>query len=275
MAAYDVLALDLDGTTLTSSREILPVVRDAIRRIRHQVMVLLVTGRHHTAAYPYYQALQLETPIISCNGTYVYDYQRQQILAENAIPHAQAAQFIALAQQHHLNLVMYVTDRMTFSKTQPIQYMTVLEQWAQQFPSSSRPRIERIDDFYAEMQRHQYVWKFVIEGEIADVEFFAGLPYIRDHFTGERSWSNRIDFSNKGNTKGARLKEFLQQHEIDPRRMIAIGDSDNDISMLQLAGLGVAMANADAAVKQAADCITQDTNDGLGISQIISDYFAD
>jgi Cof subfamily protein (haloacid dehalogenase superfamily) len=275
MAAYDVLALDLDGTTLTSSREILPVVRDAIRRIRHQVMVLLVTGRHHTAAYPYYQALQLETPIISCNGTYVYDYQRQQILAENAIPHAQAAQFIALAQQHHLNLVMYVTDRMTFSKTQPIQYMTVLEQWAQQFPSSSRPRIERIDDFYAEMQRHQYVWKFVIEGEIADVEFFAGLPYIRDHFTGERSWSNRIDFSNKGNTKGARLKEFLQQHEIDPRRMIAIGDSDNDISMLQLAGLGVAMANADAAVKQAADCITLDTNDGLGISQIISDYFAD
>jgi Cof subfamily protein (haloacid dehalogenase superfamily) len=275
MAAYDVLALDLDGTTLTSSREILPVVRDAIRRIRHQVMVLLVTGRHHTAAYPYYQALQLETPIISCNGTYVYDYQRQQILAENAIPHVQAAQFIALAQQHHLNLVMYVTDRMTFSKTQPIQYMTVLEQWAQQFPSSSRPRIERIDDFYAEMQRHQYVWKFVIEGEIADVEFFAGLPYIRDHFTGERSWSNRIDFSNKGNTKGARLKEFLQQHEIDPRRMIAIGDSDNDISMLQLAGLGVAMANADAAVKQAADCITQDTNDGLGISQIISDYFAD
>jgi Cof subfamily protein (haloacid dehalogenase superfamily) len=275
MAAYDVLALDLDGTTLTSSREILPVVRDAIRRIRHQVMVLLVTGRHHTAAYPYYQALQLETPIISCNGTYVYDYQRQQILAENAIPHVQAAQFIALAQQHHLNLVMYVTDRMTFSKTQPIQYMTVLEQWARQFPPSSRPRIERIDDFYAEMQRHQYVWKFVIEGEIADVEFFAGLPYIRDHFTGERSWSNRIDFSNKGNTKGARLKEFLQQHEIDPRRMIAIGDSDNDISMLQLAGLGVAMANADAAVKQAADCITQDTNDGLGISQIISDYFAD
>jgi Cof subfamily protein (haloacid dehalogenase superfamily) len=275
MAAYDVLALDLDGTTLTSSREILPVVRDAIRRIRHQVMVLLVTGRHHTAAYPYYQALQLETPIISCNGTYVYDYQRQQILAENAIPHVQAAQFIALAQQHHLNLVMYVTDRMTFSKTQPIQYMTVLEQWARQFPPSSRPRIERIDDFYAEMQRHQYVWKFVIEGEIADVEFFAGLPYIRDHFTGERSWSNRIDFSNKGNTKGARLKEFLQQHEIDPRRMIAIGDSDNDISMLQLAGLGVAMANADAAVKQAADCITLDTNDGLGISQIISDYFAD
>lgn len=275
MAAYDVLALDLDGTTLTSSREILPVVRDAIRRIRHQVMVLLVTGRHHTAAYPYYQALQLDTPIISCNGTYVYDYQQQRILAENAIPHAQAAQFIALAQEHHLNLVMYVTDRMTFSKTQPIHYMTVMEQWAQQFPSSSRPRIERIDDFYAEMQRHQYVWKFVIEGEIADVEFFARLPYIRDHFTGERSWSNRIDFSNKGNTKGARLKEFLQQHEIDPRRMIAIGDSDNDISMLQLAGLGVAMANADAAVKQAADCITQDTNDGLGISQIISDYFTD
>lgn len=269
---YDVLALDLDGTTLNSSREIVPAVLESIRQIRDRIMVLLVTGRHHTAAYPYYHELGLTTPIISCNGTYVYDYHQQRILAEQSIPHDRAAQFIELAESHHLNMVMYVTDKMTFSSLKPIQYMTLLEQWASHFPHAFRPQIERIDDFHAEMQRNEFIWKFVIEGEPAEVDQFAAIPWVQANFTGERSWFNRIDFSNKGNTKGARLQQFLKQHQLDPARMIAIGDSPNDITMLELAGLGVAMANADASVKAVADVVTRESNDGAGISEIIHRY---
>lgn len=38
------------------------------------VQVLIVTGRHHVAIHPFYQTLQLDTPAICCNGTYLYDY---------------------------------------------------------------------------------------------------------------------------------------------------------------------------------------------------------
>lgn len=270
---YQVLALDLDGTTLNAEHRILPPVRDAIRRIKDRVTVLLVTGRHHTAARPYYYELELDTPIVSCNGTYVYDYQQEAVVAQNAIPHDVARTFLDVAYAHGLNVVMYVTDKMVFSASRPAAYMQVMEAWAQQFPPAIRPAIERVESFYDELAASRYVWKFVAEGDIAAITAFSQLPWVKAHFSGEQSWSNRIDFARKGNSKGARLAELLAQRGIDPAGVVAIGDNHNDISMLELAGLGVAMANAEEPVKRAADIVTQETNNGRGIGEIIADYF--
>ena len=271
--SYRVLALDLDGTTLTSDHHIIPAVRDAIRRLSSHYMVLLVTGRHHTAARPYHHELGLTTPVISCNGTYVYDYQSNSVLTESAIPHDLAQQFLTLALQHELNLVMYVTDRMAFSANNPIAYMTVMERWAEQFPSDIRPQIVRVPSFEAELASSDYVWKFVAEGDLEKIAAFTQLEWVQANFTGEKSWANRIDFSRRGNTKGARLSEFLAQHQIDPQHVVAIGDNHNDISMLKLAGLGVAMANAEDEVKAIADQVTRESNNGQGILDVLQEYF--
>jgi Cof subfamily protein (haloacid dehalogenase superfamily) len=236
-------------------------------------MVLLVTGRHHTAARPYHHELGLTTPVISCNGTYIYDYQTNSVLKESAIPRETAQQFLQLAQQHDLNLVMYVTDRMAFSAHNPIAYMNVLARWSENFPADIRPQIVGVSSFEAELANSEYVWKFVAEGDIERINAFAQLDWIQENFTGEQSWKNRIDFSRRGNTKGARLHEFLAQHQIDPQQMIAIGDNHNDISMLKLAGVGVAMANAEAEVKAIADRITKESNNEQGILDVLQEYF--
>lgn len=270
---YRVLALDLDGTTLTSDHQIIPAVREAIQQLRSQIMVLLVTGRHHTAARPYYYELGLDTPIISCNGTYIYDYQTNRVLAENAIPQDIGMQFLQLAKQHDLNLVVYVTDRMTLSAQKPIAYMAALEQWAEQCPEAVRPQILRVESFEDEVKNSQYLWKFVVEGDIEKITSFSQLNWVQEHFTGEQSWHNRIDFSRKGDTKGARLQEYLAQHNIPLSEVIAIGDNHNDISMIQAAGLGVAMANAEDAVKAIADQVTKEGNNGQGILDILQQYF--
>jgi len=55
--------------------------------------------------------------------------------------------------------------------------------------------------------------------------------------------------------------------------VIAIGDNHNDISMIQAAGLGVAMANAEDAVKAIADQVTKEGNNGQGILDILQQYF--
>ncbi len=75
---YNVLALDLDGTVLTQEHTIHPAVKQAIHKAAKQCHVMIVTGRHHTAARPYYDELGLTTPIICCNGTYIYDYQNEK-----------------------------------------------------------------------------------------------------------------------------------------------------------------------------------------------------
>ncbi len=67
-----VIALDLDGTLLTSTKTILPQSLEALSRAKDAgYQILIVTGRHHVAIHPFYQALALDTPAICCNGTYL------------------------------------------------------------------------------------------------------------------------------------------------------------------------------------------------------------
>ncbi|EPW4423549.1 HAD-IIB family hydrolase [Vibrio vulnificus] len=123
---YKVLALDLDGTVLTDDHSIHPEVKSAIMEAKHKCHVVIVTGRHHTAARPYYDELGLTTPIICCNGTYVYDYHNDQVLKHNSIDKEDALTFIALAKEFQVRMVMYVTDAMTYSNYNPI---TICKRW--------------------------------------------------------------------------------------------------------------------------------------------------
>lgn len=74
-----VIALDLDGTLLTPHKTLLPSSLDALSRAKEAgFQLIIVTGRHHVAIHPFYQALALETPAICCNGTYLnYSYSKQ------------------------------------------------------------------------------------------------------------------------------------------------------------------------------------------------------
>ncbi|MGR5457370.1 HAD hydrolase family protein, partial [Vibrio alfacsensis] len=74
--------------------------------------------------------------------------------------------------------------------------------------------------------------------------------WIKRNFNGERSWSNRIDFAAQGNSKGKRLADYVKGLGYEAHHVIAAGDNHNDISMLEYAGLGIAMKNADEMVKQ-------------------------
>ncbi|NDJ56322.1 Cof-type HAD-IIB family hydrolase [Enterobacteriaceae bacterium 4M9] len=271
--SYLALALDLDGTTLTSAHTIMPAVKEGIMRVKKQATVILVTGRHHSAAYPYHYELGLTTPIICCNGTYVYDYGQRAVLTDNAIPHEQARHFIALAQTFSLRLVMYVTERMVYTARYPVRYMEALQQWAAGFPAPVQPQIACIPSLEEELANSTHVWKFVAEGELAAIDAFSNHPWVREHFSGEQSWSSRVDFARKGNNKGARLQEYLEQHGISPTQLVAIGDNHNDISMLSLAGMGIAMANAEPQVKQIARQVTRESNDGRGILDVLNTCF--
>ncbi|WP_277395227.1 HAD-IIB family hydrolase [Erwinia sp. JH02] len=70
--SYRIIALDLDGTLLTPSKTILPESLEALKKAQQAgIKILIVTGRHHVAIHPFYQALALDTPAICCNGTYL------------------------------------------------------------------------------------------------------------------------------------------------------------------------------------------------------------
>lgn len=269
---YKLLALDLDGTTLTSENKILPEVKAAIEKAKQHLQVMIVTGRHHTAAKPYYLELGLDSQSICCNGTYIYDYPNKKVMVENSIPKDIGEQFITLAEKEKLKILMYVTDAMTISKTEPVEFIAKLEAWAENFADDIRPDIRRIDSFKQTLAENEYLWKFVVEGEPESVLEFTKLPFIQHNFSAEQSWSNRFDFAYKGNTKGARLQEFLAHNNISASEVIAVGDNFNDISMIEVAGLGAAMAHSADEVKASADFVTSEDNNGRGIIEVLEKF---
>ena len=80
-----------------------------------------------------------------------------------------------------------------------------------------------------------------------------------------------IEIVPRGASKGDGLRRVLDRLAVDPAQTLAIGDGENDIEMLQLVGLGVAMGNAGVAVKRAADAVTA-TNDADGVALALERY---
>lgn len=270
MSHFKVLALDLDGTVLSNAHTISPALKATINRIKPFVKVLIVTGRHHTAAQPFHEELGLTTPIICCNGTYQYHYGEQNVVNSNEIDPDIAHQFLDLANEHNMNVAMYVTKAMLFNPEKPAVYMKDMTQWAQSYPEGKQPQILAEPNFHNAISNAEHVWKFVIEGDHTD--HFAELAFIKEHFNGERSWHNRLDFARKGNQKGHALADYVHSLNLTAADVMAAGDNHNDISMLNYAGLGVAMSQADARVKAAAQKISYaDNNTETGLSSTIDD----
>ncbi|HBV76997.1 MULTISPECIES: Cof-type HAD-IIB family hydrolase [Vibrio] len=270
---YQFLALDLDGTTLQNDHTLNPAVKSYVQKIKHDYPVMIVTGRHHTAAKPYYDELELTTPIICCNGVYRYDYSSQQPQSSMPIPHDFAQQFLNLAHSFKLQLVMYTADGMAFSQKDPISYMLPLYAWAQSYPVKNRPNIYQVSSFEQELKQTEYIWKFVVQGEEERFTAFLQLPFIQQYFSGSMSGPNRIDLAMKGHSKGNALSHYLQIVKVNAQQVVAAGDNYNDISMLQSAGCGIAMHHAHQEVKQHANIICSTDNHGEGLSQLLHQYF--
>lgn len=271
--AYELLAIDLDGTILQDDLQLNIYSKELILRLKARYHVLIVTGRHHTAAKPYYEQLQLDTPIICCNGTYIYDYQQDTVLYENAINQDLAAHFIHSSQQHQLKMVMYIADAMVYSLDDPIAYMKPLDAWAKTFPKTKQPHIYQTDEFTALAKTTDYIWKFVVEGDPLPLQQFLQQDWIKDKFEGTWSDSLRIDLTTIGNNKGHALARYAKQLGIKPQNIVAVGDNFNDISMLRFAGVGIAMQQANAEVKVCADIISETDNHGDGVSRVLQQFF--
>ena len=92
--------------------------------------------------------------------------------------------------------------------------------------------------------------------------------------TTERSWVNRFDFAMKGNLKGTALERYAKRIGVSSDKVVAVGDNFNDLSMLQYAGLGIAMKNSADAVKEHAQLITEYDHDSeAGLAELLSSIF--
>ena len=268
---YRLIALDLDGTLLDSQLKIRPKTIDALQCARDQgVGVMIVTGRHHSAAYAYWHQLGLDLPTICCNGAYIYDFKTGKALAGDPFPSAEARTFLKLARAHPAHLMIYTDTAMVYEHGDaPLP--EGMGNWAAQLPENLRPRLASVASFNELIDSQAVIWKFLaVPDSDAVMESLLSTANTQGFYC-VRSGGNRIDISRAGNSKGKRLAEFIEQRGLSPDQVIAFGDQDNDREMLQLAGLGVAMGNAHEDVRASADWVTG-PNDGDGIGDALQRF---
>lgn len=273
--SYRVIALDLDGTLLTPQKTILPESITALQHAREAgAKVVIVTGRHHVAIHPFYQALALDTPAICCNGTYLYDYHAEKVLASDPLRPEQAAQMVDLLTAHRVHGLMYVDDAMLYleSSEHVKAHVARTQNWAQSLPESQRPVFRSVPSLKEAAQEVKSIWKFALtDSDIPKLKQFTVEVERELDLSCEWSWHDQVDVAQRGNSKGARLAQWVKSQGMSMDQVIAFGDNYNDLSMLESAGMGVAMGNADDAIKSRAD-MTIGTNLETGIAETLYKY---
>ena len=106
-----VIALDMDGTLLTTEHEILSETVDSLQLARKQgVKIILVTGRHHMLAYPSHAFLDLDTPIICSNGAYLFDPFIKKIVSGFPLEEEQWRSALSLVENYGLDVICVITS---------------------------------------------------------------------------------------------------------------------------------------------------------------------
>lgn len=268
---YRLVALDLDGTLLDSQLQIRPETIAALARLRARgIEAMIVTGRHHVAAYPYWKQLGLKLPAICCNGAYLYDFANDRPLASDPLTRDEARQLLALSRQHAVYTMVYDRDFMAYETVDG--HLRKLLNWAATLAPAVRPRFEKVESFERLVENAQIIWKFISAGDdfatmrafVDDVEQSLGLCCVW-------SGSSRLDITHAGNSKGHRLTQWIAEQGIAASEVIAFGDHQNDIEMLRMAGMGVAMGNSQADVQACADWVTG-SNDDNGIADALQRF---
>ncbi len=265
---YKLIAIDLDGTLLNNNKEISQRNMQAIALAKNKcVRVIVCSGRVYMGARLFAKQLDLTDPIIACNGAKISQNKDGKELFAQHICKEACLEIIDLCHKHNVYYHIYADDIMLSEKME-FATLKYYERNKQLMPED-RVEIEIVADMKQKiLTMQQNVLKFVIISQNDDV-----LAKIRReaHLISQvdvmSSNYDNFEIVDKGVSKGEALKFLSKELGIAPEEMIAIGDNENDISMLNYAGLGIAMGNGEQCAKDIAQYITaSNEEDGVALA---------
>ena len=258
-----LIALDLDGTLTDDNKNITPHTLEALMQVQRQgqeykedkslalqgVRLVLASGRLlHMEQYG---------GILMCyNGGHVEDCATGEVYVEQQLPEEVLPVLHDLQEQSGMTLMTYYEDKI-YTEHPDNEYVAISAY-------NNKMQVVGIEDFVRDAPRplnkclmvgpheKQVIWESRIQEATRDVlSVCHSTPYF-------------IELLPQGIDKGPSLVSLAAKLGIQPSEVMAFGDSFNDIHMLLLAGTGIAMGNAEEAIKQAADFVTLDNNhDGV------------
>jgi Cof subfamily protein (haloacid dehalogenase superfamily) len=243
-----LIALDLDGTLMGKERIISPRVRRAVHQVMDQgCLVTIATGRGFASAAPYARDLGVNAPLICYQGALIRDHRDGVTVHTATIPLSVARDLIAFSEARRLNFQVYTEDDQAYaSRMDPI---------TARIAELSGIPVTPVKDLANWLSRPPIKVLFFEQEEAVP-----GLvQHLQARFDGHlhivRSWDRLIEATGPNVSKGEALARLATHLGIAQLATLAIGDQDNDVSMIAWAGTGVAMGDASPAAKAVADVI--------------------
>jgi hypothetical protein len=268
---YKLIVTDMDGTLLNSDKKISEETLLALRALMNAgCKFTLATGRIYRAAKRYGDQIGIKTPLICCNGAVIVDPATDELLYGAPIPKAIGQKVIEIARRYDVYFHLYdkeviYSERMEniiayfrkVSKDQPPQYRIHTEVVADALAIFDQTAIYKIGLHYDNTDRAMAMRK-----EIEEIDGVSGF----------KSLETIYDVLLSGVNKGSALAHLCELLSIERGQVMAFGDNENDLEMLEFAGMGVAMANAEAFVQDVADHVTA-SNDEEGVLKALEAVF--
>ena len=274
-----IISLDLDGTLLDSQKRLSEGNRAALEEAAAKgVHIVPTTGRFFGMMPQAIRDLPFVRYAITINGAQVYDRETDTAIVREEIPLDMALDIIRLLDGYD---VIYDCYRSNWG------WMTESLQARAEDYATDAHYLKMVREFRNPVpELKEYLKSTAAEGDVQKVMLFARntpgsesvtkaiteavaarFPSIK---TTSSTWNNlelNIATAHKGNS----LKRFAEHLGYTLENCMALGDGTNDLSMIQAAGLGVAMSNAHPLVLAAADHVTA-SNDEDGVAKAIRDF---
>lgn len=262
-----LLVLDIDGTLTNSKKEISPETKRAIKLIQergHKVM--LASGRPTSGMRRFEKELELEKYggyLLSFNGGRIINCRTGNVVFQKIFPSVLVPQAYHFAKENNCGLITYMGDKII--SMGPTDEYIELESRINGMP------VVQVSDFLNFVDFE--VNKLLMTAEPGPAEKYTEYLSEKygDRISVYRSEPFFIEWMPKGIDKASSIDRMLSSVGLTRENTICCGDGYNDLTMIEYAGVGVAMANAQPKVKEKADYITA-SNDEDGIVQVIDEF---
>jgi Cof subfamily protein (haloacid dehalogenase superfamily) len=260
---FRMVAIDLDGTLLSSRKTITPKTHTAIRQaLEVGVKVVLATARPPRSVRSYYEALKLDTPTINYNGALIWDEPRRKAIEHVPLDPAIAWKIIRWGRRQYPQLMVSVEilDKWYTDHYEELpEYMT---ETAKQFTP----------DFIGPLEAFLKVpiTKLMLVGapaRIGELERGIGERFARQ-VAQTRSDSYLLQLMNPKTSKADALAKIAEMYGVTADEVLAMGDAPNDVDMLNWAGMAVVPENGWPEAKAAADLVVP-SNDADGVAEAL------
>lgn len=266
-----LLALDVDGTLVTDSNEVLPETRTAVHRAyREGLAIVLATGRRYRTTRRAMDQLGLELPAVCLGGALVKSERGETLHSEPFRP-SQVARLLELARRRGQALILqrdsagpggpdFVVDAHP-SWNGPTRYYA--DVGGDSGASDEAPERTGYDDVLV-------VGTFGDRDELRrlEMDFAASGEFATVLVESKRTPGWYLETILRHVDKWASIRRYAAAKGIDDDAICAVGDAANDLPMIRGAAFGVAMGNADPVVKQAADWVTA-SNEENGVVSLV------